>query len=307
MIREWLERHAFHWQNLNDGDFGDYDMKRAGWVHGRAWLNLLADDEHWRGPRINVEWSHGKLKLSAQLNFNRDEREVMLNIGIPGASYYVTLQGVPASLLDRLPFKARRTEYSYMGSHRSIGFRVFDGALWLSLWEDMHEWRSSDPKWWRARIGLDDIADFLFGKVEYSTETIEERDVEIPMYEGVHQAQAKRTLSKWTRPRWPWKPFSKERVGVSIDIPKGIRTNHKGPLFGISTPAKTIAEGIGHVVSSVLRTRGQYVSKKSYEDGPISVDDRIAAAKRRLDELEAERASASIDPTPGDTPATTPG
>jgi hypothetical protein len=113
-----------------------------------------------------------------------------------------------------------------------------------------------------ARIGLDDIADMLFGKQKYSTETLEERDVEIPMYEGAHAAKAKRTLSKWTRPRWPWKPFSKQRVGVSIDIPQGIPTDHKGPLFGISTPARTIAEGIGHTVSSVLRSRGQVTAER---------------------------------------------
>lgn len=255
MIRAWLEERGFHWQNLSDGD-----IKRPGWVHGRAWLNIFAGDR--RGPRLNVEWSHGKAKLDALVNLDRDDRELMFHIAVPGASYYLTFEGLPRALFDALPFDMRRTEYGYMGSHRSVGLRVFDSAVWFSLWEDMHEWRHNDPWWWRGRIGLDDVANFLFGKEQYSTEVIEERDVEIPMYEGAAKATAKRTLSKWTRPRWPWAPFSKQRIGVQIDIPDGIRTNHKGPLFGISTPAKTIAEGIGVVVASVVRSRGQYTTER---------------------------------------------
>lgn len=253
-IRSWLRARGFHWQNLSDGD-----IKRPGWVHGRAWLNLTRDERN--GPRLNVEWNHGRLGLDALVNLDREEHRVSLHLAIPGGSWWLSVEGLPRALFDVLPFDMRRTEYKYMGSHRSIGFRVFDGAVWFSLWEDMHEWRHNDPKWWRARIGLDDVANLLFGAEQYSTETIEERDIEIPMYEGATKAKAKRTLSKWTRPRWPWAPFSKQRVGVSIDIPDGIRTNHKGPLFGISTPAKTIAEGIGAVVASVVRSRGQYTSE----------------------------------------------
>lgn len=244
----------FHWQNLSDAP----GRERRGFWHGRAWLHFG------RRSVAKIEWTHGKLGLALTLDFDRSEREAHIHVAAPGFSYYVGAEGLPARLFNALPFKYRRTEYNYMGDHRSIGVRFFDGKLWWSLWEDRHEWRHSDPKW---MSGSFDFVKALLGDTDYSRRVIEERDVMIPMPEKSYPAKAKLEVATWIRSRWPWGPFSKRGTYVQIDIPGGIGIPGKGEnswdcgddaLFGLSTKARTIEDGIGHVVASALSTRRKY-------------------------------------------------
>ena len=213
---------------------------------------------------IRAEWLHGKLGLAFELNFARDEREIQVHVAGPGFSYYLALAGIPSWLLDRLPFKFHRTEYNYQGSDRSIGFRVFDAAVWVSIWEDRMEWRHTDPWWMNGRLGLDDVADLLFGKVKYSSREISKSEVQIPLPEKTYPATITIDASSWIRPRWPWAPFSKFRIGSDIKIPGGIPIPGKGEsdydigddaVHGFTSPAQTVEAAIGNVISSVLRTR----------------------------------------------------
>lgn len=254
MLRSIFNRLGFHFHTTNDNERPGGRRGHIFW-HGRATLGLGP-----RRPTLQASWHHGEVHADAVIYLNRDDGEVTLHFGVPGGQYWFRIADLPSRWLAWLPFKSHRTEYNYMGGHRSIGIRTFGGAIRLSLWNDDYEWRSGDPKWWDIRVGLDDVANLLFGRDRYSTETLEEREVDIPTLEGPVPAKAKRTLSRWTRPRWPWAPFSKERLGVTIDIPGGVETDHKGPMFAMSTSATSIAEGIGQVAGEVVYRRGQYTA-----------------------------------------------
>jgi hypothetical protein len=257
----------FHWQNLSS----EVGRTRHGFWHGRAWLNGFESLPH---TGLRVEWSHGKLGLGVELNFERDEREVQLHVAGPGFSWWLALEGAPSALLGLLPFSYRRTEYNYQGSDRSIGFRVFGKAIWFSLWDDRMESRSSDPWWMRGRFGLDDIADFFFGKTQYSSRPISTHEVKIAMPEKSYDAIVTIDASSWIRPRWPWRPFSMFRVGSDVKIEGGIPIPGKGEnswdigddaVYGFTSPAKTVEAAIGNVVSSVLRTRMKRIGRHTME------------------------------------------
>lgn len=247
-------------QNLNEKPG---DVLGSIWKHGRAWLHRVVDGESKWPPLATFEWSHGRTSLAATLHFNGGEREVTAHLAVPGGSYCATFV-MPRWLVERLPWKAHGRKGGWDGVDRNIGIRVFDGAIWLSLWEDGMSWRSDDPWWTRATIRLDDL---LLGKAKYATREISKREVKVPMPEGSYDATATLEHATWTRPRWPWRPFSKELLRVKIDVPKGIGHPGKGEnsydcgpdaTYGISTPARTVEEGIGKLVASVLRDRVRY-------------------------------------------------
>lgn len=240
-----------HWQNLSDTP----GKERHGFWHGRAWLRF---SEHAR-QSLRIEWLHGRISAGMSLRFDRSEREAQVHIALPGFTYYLSVDGLPRRLFELLPMKWKREEHG--GYERQIGVRFNDGAIWVDLWSDPMDWRSSDPKWMQFSIHLDDL---IFGKTKYSTRTLEERAIKIAMPEGMYDATAKREASSWLRPRWPWRPFSKRRITVQIDIPTGIGIPGKGEnswdcgddaIFGKSCSAETIEEAIGKVIASALKTR----------------------------------------------------
>jgi hypothetical protein len=269
--RSWLLDHgvSLSTQNLNEKP-GAAGAERYGSMlaNGRAWLRrLTADGEDYKPGAIRVEWVHGKrVGWGAEIAFDPEDREVTVAFGLLGAHYWISLTALPARLFELLPMNAHRPGRKYPHERR-IGLRFHNGAAWFAFWEDEMEWRSKDPWWMRGRVGLDDVADIVFGKIAYSHQVLETRPVSIPMPEGVHDAIAKRTLSRWVRPRFPWYPVSRESYGVQIDIPKGIGHPGKGEdahnvgddaVFGISTDASNVEEAIGKLVASVLRSRMRY-------------------------------------------------
>lgn len=246
------------WQNLTDG-------VRSLFEHGRAWLNRTADGEARWPPILKIEWSHGARVHGAalQLDFDREDREITLHVKAPLLfSYFVTVS-MPRMLVDGLPWSyPNRGEYG--GWDRTIGVRVFSGAIWFSFWEDGMDWRSSDPKWMRRTIHVDDL---VFGKSKHESHELEAREVVIPMPERAYKGTAKLTRDTWTRPRWPWRPFSREIALVHIEVPGGIGKPGKGEndwdcgpdaTYGITVPAVTIEDGIGKLVASVFRDRRRH-------------------------------------------------
>lgn len=242
------------WQNLNEQIGGTLGSILR---HGRAWMHM--NPEH--DPVARIEWVFGEIKrLRAELDFDRDDRTIQANLGVPGAWVFLTVP-MPRWLRDRLPWHIGDGASYGSGGERTIGIRVHDGAIWLSLWEDSMCWSARDPWWMRATIRLDDL---IFGKTKHERRTIETRAVRIPMPEGSYEATAELEVASWTRPRWPWRPFSKRDLYVDIKIPAGIGKPGKGEnswdlgpdaCYGMSAKARTIEEGIGIVVASVLRDR----------------------------------------------------
>lgn len=244
-------KYHWHWQNLSDAP----GHERHGFWHGRAWLHFGEK----RRRALHGEWVHGRLGFALSVRFDCSDNEVMFHIALPGLSYYLGLEGISQRFFDLLPMKYKREDHG--GYERAIGVRFDDGALWFDVWSDPMDWRSSDPKWMQFSLHLDDL---IFGKTKYETRVIEERGVTVPMPEGSYGATAKREVSTWTRPRWPWRPFSKRRDVVTIDIPGGIGIPGKGEndwdidddaVYAQSSAATTIEQAIGNVVASILSTR----------------------------------------------------
>lgn len=140
----------------------------------------------------------------------------------------------------------------------AISLTLHSGALWWKLWTPTMEWSSKTPRW---RDGSFDFADFFLGRAKCSHQTIEEREILVPMPEKSYPATATLAEWVWKRPRW----FAKRLKRVSIDIPGGIPFPGKGEnswdcgddaTFGITTgECRSIAEGVGQLVGSVLRDR----------------------------------------------------
>lgn len=249
MIRKLLEKYEIHWHRSNEND-----LKHPIW-HGRAWL-------HTPYGVFRFEWLHGKFSARAIIDVDPEEREILLGVALPGFTYYLGIP-VPRNLFARLPMNAYRKERKYP-NERSIGIRVFDGAIWWSIWEDQMESRSNDPKWMR---GCWHPLDTILGKTKYASTTLTESEVMIPMPEGEHTARVTLTQDSWTRPRFPFWPFRKEMQRARVDIPKGIGIPGKGEnswdcgddaVYGLTTQASSVEEAIGKVVASALRDRIRY-------------------------------------------------
>lgn len=159
----------------------------------------------------------------------------------------------------RLPFYRFKKE-------NNISLSIHDNSIWWELWVPWGEWHSKTPKW---RHGCFHVDDFLLGKSKYSDEIIEEREVEVPMPEGTYRANATLKKCTWTRKRG--RPKSIMRVEINM-IEAGIPFEGKGEnswdcgpdaTHGITTAARTIAEGVGNLVGSVLRNR---VKNGGYKD-----------------------------------------
>lgn len=142
---------------------------------------------------------------------------------------------------------------------REIKLSFHDRAAWWSLWCDPWSWSSKTPRW---RHGSWHPIDTLLGRQNCQTRTIEERNVLVPMPEKAYEATAKLVEYTWKRPR---SPFAKTMLRCEIEVPNGIPFEGKGEnawdcgqdaTFGITTgECKSIPEGVGILVGSVLRSR----------------------------------------------------
>ncbi len=141
---------------------------------------------------------------------------------------------------------------------REVSVRLHGGSLYWNFWTPSMEWSSKTPRW---RNGSFNFVDLVLGRSKYSEREVETRDVLVPMPEGAYPAKAMLREDTWRRPRWPW---ARRLMRVSIDIPGGIPKPGKGEnswdcgddaTMGITTPARSIPEGVGRLVGSVLSDR----------------------------------------------------
>lgn len=168
-------------------------------------------------------------------------------------------------------------KYRSYGDDREIEISFHNGAVWWRFWTDPMSWSSKTPKW---RHGSLNFVDLLLGRTNCEHHPLEVRDVLIPMPEGSYPATAKLEEWTWRRPRW----FAKTLKRVTIDVPKGVPVPGKGEnswdcdddaIFGTTVQAASIAEGVGHLVGSALRSR---VRHGGYSDWTWQRDGLKAAA-----------------------------
>jgi hypothetical protein len=242
----------FHYQNLKK------EAKETRYIsHARFWLG--------RRPQLHCEWVVPGRNISMMLNLNGyGETAIGGHIGLWLFTFY---WGIKWPWLYSLIGKVTRRRDQKYTNGRDIGFTIDAEAVSISLWHDPMESRGDDPFWWHKYFF---IKDMILGRAKCTTETLEEREVVIPMPENNYPATAKLIMYTWKRPRW----FSEQMKRVSIDVPEGIPHEGKGEngwdcgedrTYGTTTgKCQTIAEGVGMLVGSVLRERVRHGGWKDW-------------------------------------------
>jgi hypothetical protein len=166
-----------------------------------------------------------------------------------------------------LPLIGLYVNWGIANHDRELTISVHNWAIWWNLWTSGMDWDSKTPRW---RHGCWDILDAVLGKNTYFREVIEERDVEIPMPEGCYPAHVKLCKDTWKRPRGITRTITR----IDADIPKGIPHEGKGEnaydcgtdgCFGMCCPARSITDGVGKIVGSVLKDRIKYGGWKDWK------------------------------------------
>jgi hypothetical protein len=253
----------FHSQNLNEDRAGNV----KGWpYHGRCWMHLASQSK--RSKTFRFSWNLWTHFCGVSLGTDSEEGGLSFFVGLPPVAFWVGVP-VPAQKLLQNDFWARWNEKTggYKGSHRYTSFRVFDVRVhdqtlhWSFLKFDWG-WSRQMPKWMDGHFGLRDIKQALLGKEKYEEHVYQERDIVVTMPEGEYKGKAKQFDGVWFHERFD---FIEKRVPrVSIELVEAIPFSGKGEnswdcgedgTTGITCFARTIEEGIGQLVGSVLETR----------------------------------------------------
>lgn len=237
-------------QNLNEDRFGR--IKGSKLWHGRATLhfdNRMAEYTHWL-ESFRWEWQLGQRRfcfIGLDVNDYNDE-ELTFKLAVPFLF----------SLWFHVCF--RRPKWWPRSSREfELGIRLEDFAVAWNLGCDPMGGYPCRP--WFSSFN---VVDFLVGHTKHAEQTIEERDVLVPMPEGTYPAKAKLFESTWKRARWP---KAKRLIRVSIDMERGIPFPGKGEsewdcgqdaTYGITCPANSIEEGVGELIASILQRRRRY-------------------------------------------------
>jgi len=236
----------FYWSNENEKPGG---RKGFPW-RGRAWLHI-------KRHVLAFEWSW-RLCLALTIDIGTGDDDVFcLHLGLGVLSVFFSWDYW--KLHNWIAQKTKRKEDKY-GNGRTIGVRVFDNTLWVSLWEDPMSWHSKDPKWWKFNINYVDI---LLGRQQYTTRELDRKQVEIPMPEGVYWAWVKIYEAAWKRPRWFAKCLMRADIEMETPIPipgKGTAAYNcdEDASYSLTCCASTVVEAVVKMVETTLEHRYRY-------------------------------------------------
>ena len=144
-----------------------------------------------------------------------------------------------------------------------IHLSFHDNTIWWKFNRPAHYWSSKTPKYLDGCFHIDD---FFLGKPEYSSETLQEKHVLIPMPEKAYKAIAKLSIATWKRSRW----FAEKLKRINFEMIEPVPIPGKGEnsydcdddaIFSMTIPAETIEDGIGEFVKDVLKTRMKRMGK----------------------------------------------
>lgn len=230
----------FHWQNLNDLPNGKVGQP----IYGRCWYRII--DE----ITLRFEWNLKAHFCHIYINFNKGDDAISTSFALPPVAFWFSVENTYLNKMFSKLFKD-----CYYG--REFGIRIIEWIVFWNIFSSDWGWSSDIPKW---KDGSINILDLLFGKQKYSTETISEKEIEVPMLEKNYKAKIKMFESTWKRPRW----FAEKLLRAEIDMIEPIPEPGKGTCdyncgddatFGITVPAKTPEEAVGKLVESVLESR----------------------------------------------------
>ena len=230
------------------------------WTHGRAWLFL-------KDTIFNVEWEVWSKRFGITLGLGYYDCALSFSLSLWFFSFHWHVDN--HKLESWIRHKIKRPGETY-GNGRAIGVTVHNWAIWVNLWQDPMETRSSDPKWWAFNI---DIQKLLIGKAKYTEEVLSQGNTDVIMPENRYPAKFSIIRQTWTYTRWF---FAKQRDFMKLEMEgKGIPIPGKGEnsydcgddaIRGASTPVDfdhpnfTLKYALEDFAFSVLRTRAKYAS-----------------------------------------------
>ncbi len=221
----------WHGQNLNEkrNDYGKVIWRGHWFWHGRGWLHIGDRATESTHTTLGLEWGFGKqhrlCMFTLDLN-GGDGDQIGLSLGIP-CLIWLSFSVEGRWLRPIMPGEWRDSSINpgkqfWMPIERSMGIRIFDSAIWFSLWENPMESSCCDPWWWAFNFSP---VDFFLGRSEYSKHELKTGMVDVIMPEGNYPAQYTIFESTWKRPRWPW---SKHMIRAMIEPQTPIPVPGKG-------------------------------------------------------------------------------
>lgn len=230
---------------------GAHDQVRGSkWWAGRAFLHVdRKQDQRWM--QFRSEWGFGSRARHTGLYFRLQDVEVefVFFIGIAHLfSLWFSIEPPPA-LRKRLYRVDRR-----------IGFRIFDGALWIDGWVPENEWRRGDRRWTIRP------ADLLFGKEHYKKHPLGTHRATVFMPEGDYLATVELFESEWKRPRGWARRIQRATITPDTPIPipgKGENSwdIDDDAIHSSTMPARTVADAVAGLYASVMNTRERHGGK----------------------------------------------
>jgi hypothetical protein len=220
---------------------------------------------------ITIEWYFGKPSCGFSIDLATGDSDdgIRFYLAIPFLfTLYLVFEGfVPCHWFpgEYRPNSTNGKVYYYT-ERRCIGVRIHNWIIWVSLWENPHEWSSRDPWWWRFNV---DILDLLLGKAKHSAHTIQKGRISIPMPERDYPASYELYDGIWKRPRW-W-PLVVRRVNIDNDEPI--------PLPGKGTTSYNCGDDASYSISMVYRGSLEATAKE-YAEGIVR--DRVKRCGREV-------------------------
>lgn len=266
----------FSSQNLNEDENGD---PKGLPTHGRCWLFTPHG-------RYSAEWNLSKSWKSAIRVLGVDAHSDGEDGGLDTS---ISIFPVALYLSNPVPLKWWKENVKYSNRNFFSVYLTPEGALHWQFGGDTMSWSSKTPKW---KHGSFDFVDAVLGERVYKEGTPEERQVQIPMPEGVYDATVKLQTDTWTRPRGRTEAIRRAHVDIPLGIPfpgKGENSWDCGEdaTYGYTGPADSVEAAIASVVARVLTNRrerggGTYPppAQRAVEIAAL----RAAAAARKSDD-----------------------
>lgn len=207
-----------------------------------------------RGWRARLSWNLWVRFCHAYVRLHDDETVISASVAFPPVALWFGIEpGYGGS--------AKRVRAAMPAEGRKVGVDVHDWIIWVSPWAREDGWSRTDPWWWKFTIAP---LDLLFGREAPVAYEQQAREVLVPMPERSYAGRGRIIDRALVRPRFPWWPLRREWRCVDIEVPGGIPVPGRGEnsydcdddaFYGQSGPGRTIEDGIGKLVASVLRTR----------------------------------------------------
>lgn len=246
------------------------DLKREdgrALLNRRGWLHLYRGDPDTTGRKVGelsyqlvIGGSHRSVDMSLSVGGGDGSDEILLTLAVPGIRLYMGVEGIlPDRWRPRVPGK------SYPEEHQ-LGFRIFDGSIWWSLWSTPDEWDSR--KDWRdprssVRQPTWHVVDRVLGKQRNIKRDLATTTTEITHKQVTYPLTIVFTEQTVTRPRWFGKQvYYRANIEMSKPIPvpasEGIYELTGEPddaIYSLSTPARTVEEAIAALRVSLEKNR----------------------------------------------------